>query len=56
VETVSGYPLPQELLVLGYNHNLQSSYGVTSSVVEAIRRWIGDANEKALRLRAAITS
>lgn len=41
VSAVSGYTLPSELLVLGFNHNLQSSYGVTSRVVEAIRRWVG---------------
>ena len=56
VDTVSGCPLPQELLVLGFNHNLQSSYGVTSSVIEAIRRWIGDVTKEALRLRTAVTT
>lgn len=43
VANVSGYPLPHELLVLGFNHNLQSSYGVTSGVVNAIARWVGQA-------------
>jgi hypothetical protein len=52
--TVLGYPLPQELLVLGFNHNLQSSYGVTSGVIEVIRSWIGDVTEEALRLRAVV--
>jgi hypothetical protein len=48
VNNVSGYPLFKELLVLGYNHNLQSSYGVTSSVIEAIRQWIGDVAARGL--------
>lgn len=33
--------LGRELKVLGYNHNLQSSFGVTKSAVEAIRFWVG---------------
>lgn len=41
VDAVSGFPLPHELLVVGFNHNLQSSFGVTASVIRAIRRWIG---------------
>jgi hypothetical protein len=30
----------REILVLGYNHNLQSSFGVTNEVRDSIRRWI----------------
>jgi hypothetical protein len=56
VDAVSGYPLPQELLVLGFNHNLQSSYGVTSHVIAAIRRWIGKSATEALRTRATISA
>lgn len=56
VDIVSGYPLPKQLLVLGFNHNLQSSYGVTSSVIGGIRRWIGVATEQALRPREVIVS
>jgi len=37
---VAGVTLPQEIKVLGYNHNLQSSFGVTKRVVSAIRDWI----------------
>jgi hypothetical protein len=40
VDTLSGIPLGHEILVLGYNHNLQSSFGVTTKVVNAIRAWI----------------
>jgi hypothetical protein len=40
VDALTGYRLRQELLVLGYNHNLQSSFGVTTAVIQSIRRWI----------------
>jgi len=40
VETLAGIRLERELLVLGFNHNLQSSFGVTTGVMGAIRRWI----------------
>lgn len=48
VEAVSGFPLPHDLLVLGFNHNLQSSYGVTAAVIQAIRQWIGLAAHEVL--------
>jgi hypothetical protein len=54
--TVLGCPLPQELLVLGFNHNLQSSYGVSTSVIEGIRSWVGDVSKQALRTRAVVAS
>lgn len=41
VDTVSGIPLSRDILVLGYNHNLQSSFGVTTKVIEGIRDWVG---------------
>lgn len=41
VTQVAGVELARELLVLGYNHNLQSSFGVTNEVRTSIRRWIG---------------
>ncbi len=40
VHALSGIRLPHEILVLGYNHNLQSSFGVTKEVILAIRDWI----------------
>lgn len=40
VTTISGIALGHEVLVLGYNHNLQSSFGVTKGVIQAIREWI----------------
>lgn len=56
VDSVSGYALPRELLVLGFNHNLQSSYGVTSNVIKAIRHWVGSATSEVLRDSAALTA
>jgi hypothetical protein len=43
ISAISGIPLPNEILVLGYNHNLQSSFGVTNEVIFAIRDWISQA-------------
>ena len=40
VATVSGIKLDRQLQVLGFNHNLQSSFGVTMEVINAIREWI----------------
>jgi hypothetical protein len=41
-------PLRREVLVLGYNHNIQSSFGVTTEVVNSIRQWFGRASRDAL--------
>jgi hypothetical protein len=49
VRTIAGAALSREILVLGFNHNLQSSFGVTSNVARAIRGWIGRASQEALR-------
>ena len=38
--TVSGIKLDRQLKVLGFNHNLQSSFSVTMEVITAIREWI----------------
>lgn len=46
VSEFSGIKLEREILVLGFNHNIQSSFGVTKQVTNAIQRWIGNvANE-----------
>ncbi len=47
VKTLSGVQLPHEILVLGYNHNLQSSFGVTNQVILAIREWISQTADQA---------
>lgn len=38
--------LRRELLVLGYNHNIQSSFGVTNEVRKSIRDWISAASKR----------
>ena len=40
VSAVGGIALRRELLVLGFNHNIQSSFGVTSQAVANIATWI----------------
>lgn len=43
---LAGVRLAREIHVLGYNHNIQSSFGVTNKVKAAIRGWVADkANE-----------
>jgi hypothetical protein len=37
---LSGVDLERSIVVLGYNHNLQSSFGVTTSVKKAIAKWV----------------
>lgn len=48
VDTIAGVMLKHKVLVLGYNHNLQSSFGVTTEVTKAIRSWISEASEEVL--------
>lgn len=42
ISSVAEIPLDRELLVVGYNHNLQSSFGVTTAVRDSISKWITD--------------
>lgn len=46
VDKISGIRLSHEILVLGFNHNLQSSFGVTTKAVDAIRDWIAQASKE----------
>lgn len=46
LDAIQGIPLERELLVLGFNHNIQSSYGVTSYVVQQIGNWIANQSGK----------
>ena len=39
-DTVAGINLDRELTVIGFNHNLQSSFGVSRQVVSSIQKWI----------------
>lgn len=38
---LAGTALGREVAVLGFNHNIQSSFGVTNEVRRSIRQWIG---------------
>jgi hypothetical protein len=49
IRSVSSIQLSRDLLVLGYNHNLQSSFGVTKAVIRAISEWIGNMVTAVLR-------
>ncbi len=40
VDTLSGIELGRCIMVLGFNHNLQSSFGVTTKVIKAIHCWV----------------
>jgi hypothetical protein len=40
VRQIAGVELGREVAVLGYNHNIQSSFGVTNGVKASIRTWI----------------
>lgn len=40
VNNIGGVTLDDELYIFGFNHNIQSSYGVTTSVQSSIRNWI----------------
>jgi len=40
ISKVRDIKLNRSILILGYNHNLQSSFGVTNSVKRSIRSWV----------------
>jgi len=40
VREIGSIALGRRITVLGYNHNIQSSFGITSRVVDSIRDWI----------------
>ena len=40
IDQFAGIPLGRTLMVTGYNHNLQSSFGVTSQVIEGVGIWL----------------
>ena len=40
VKTFGGVRLKRDIHVIGYNHNIQSSFGVTKQVQKAIRNWV----------------
>jgi len=42
ITTLAGLPLGRSVRILGYNHNIQSSFGITSVFLKALREWITD--------------
>ena len=42
IDEISGVSLSRPVLVLGYNHNIQSSFGVTGEVIGGIRAWVAE--------------
>ncbi len=45
LSTISGVSMDRKIKVLGYNHNIQSSFGVTTQVKTQIQSWITDNAE-----------
>lgn len=48
VKRIGGVRLEASIEVVGYNHNLQSSFGVTRGVVSSIAGWVSNAVDKAI--------
>jgi hypothetical protein len=48
LDRILGEQLDRRLVVIGFNHNLQSSFGVTTDALVGIRSWIGVQWEKTL--------
>jgi len=40
IHSIGGLPLQSEILALGFNHNIQSSFGISTNVISAITDWI----------------
>lgn len=40
INKIDTLDLNREIIVLGYNHNIQSSFGVTKNVQKEIRKWV----------------
>ena len=48
ISEVAGIRLNRKIHILGFNHNIQSSFGVTTQVKVAIRNWVAASAEKIL--------
>lgn len=46
VDAMAGVNIGRSIMVLGFNHNLQSSFGVGTEIVAAIRDWIAASTEE----------
>lgn len=40
IERIVGFDLDRKIRILGYNYNIQSSYGITNEVRDNIRNWL----------------
>jgi hypothetical protein len=49
IRSLCGVRLGREVRVLGFNHNIQSSFGVTRCVMDSIRDWVASSAEEMLR-------
>jgi hypothetical protein len=49
IDRLGGQSIGRDVLVLGFNHNIQSSFGVTRMVRHDIRQWIGTTARAILR-------
>lgn len=47
IDNIGGVALDRDVVVIGYNHNLQSSFGVTREVINEIGKFIGGSIVKA---------
>lgn len=45
IENISGIDIGRKIKILGFNHNIQSSFGVTNKVKASIQNWITDSME-----------
>lgn len=48
ISRMADIDIGREVYILGYNHNIQSSYGVTSSVRTSIQEWISQKTKEIL--------
>jgi len=48
VDALSGIPLGHDVCVLGFNHNIQSSFGVTSEAIFSIKSWVAQASGRSV--------
>jgi hypothetical protein len=46
VSEIAGVPLGRTISVAGFNHNLQSSFGVTTAAMTAIGQWLATLIEE----------
>jgi hypothetical protein len=46
IDSIAGIKLKQEVMILGYNHNIQSSFGVTTKVQTSIRNWVSKKTQE----------